>query len=59
VRIIATSREPLRAEGEQIYPVPPLAVPAAEGDDPRNTARFSCSSRGRERRNRTSRRPGA
>jgi len=34
VRIIATSREPLRAEGEQIYPVPPLAVPAAEGDDP-------------------------
>jgi len=34
VRIIATSREPLRAEGEQIYPVPPLAVPGAEGDDP-------------------------
>jgi predicted ATPase/DNA-binding winged helix-turn-helix (wHTH) protein len=34
VRIIATSREPLRAEGEQIYPVPPLAVPAADGDDP-------------------------
>ena len=34
VRIIATSREPLRAQGEQIYPVPPLAVPAAEGDDP-------------------------
>jgi predicted ATPase len=33
-RIIATSREPLRTEGEQIYPVPPLAVPAAEGDDP-------------------------
>jgi predicted ATPase len=27
VRIIATSREPLRAEGEQIYGVPPLAVP--------------------------------
>jgi predicted ATPase len=34
VHIIATSREPLGAEGEQIYPVPPLAVPAAEGDDP-------------------------
>jgi predicted ATPase/DNA-binding winged helix-turn-helix (wHTH) protein len=34
VHIIATSREPLRAEGEQIYPVPPLAVPAAKGDDP-------------------------
>ncbi|HEY2538183.1 MAG TPA: winged helix-turn-helix domain-containing protein [Stellaceae bacterium] len=34
VHIIATSREPLRAEGEQIYPVPPLAVPALEGEDP-------------------------
>jgi predicted ATPase/DNA-binding winged helix-turn-helix (wHTH) protein len=34
VHIIATSREPLRVEGEQIYPVPPLAVPGAEGDDP-------------------------
>jgi predicted ATPase len=34
VLIITTSREPLRAEGEQIYPVPPLAVPAAEGEDP-------------------------
>ena len=34
VRIIATSREPLRAEGEQVYPVPALAVPAGEGDDP-------------------------
>jgi predicted ATPase/DNA-binding winged helix-turn-helix (wHTH) protein len=27
-RVIATSRDPLRAEGEWIYPVPPLAVPA-------------------------------
>ena len=37
LRIIATSREPLRAEGEQTYPVPPLAVPAedtAAEDDP-------------------------
>lgn len=34
VRIIATSRERLRAEGEWVYPVAPLAVPAAEGDDP-------------------------
>jgi predicted ATPase len=34
VRIIATSRELLRVEGEQVYPVPPLAVPAAEGEDP-------------------------
>ena len=29
-RVIATSREPLKAEGEWLYPVPPLAVPAAE-----------------------------
>jgi predicted ATPase/DNA-binding winged helix-turn-helix (wHTH) protein len=34
VRVIATSREPLRAEGEQIYRVPQLAVPPAEDDDP-------------------------
>jgi predicted ATPase/DNA-binding winged helix-turn-helix (wHTH) protein len=37
VRVIATSREPLRVEGERIYPVPPLAVPtdnAETGDDP-------------------------
>jgi len=26
-RVIATSREPLRAEGERVFPVPPLAVP--------------------------------
>ena len=30
VQIIATSREPLRVEGEWIYPVPPLYVPAAD-----------------------------
>jgi len=34
VRILATSREPLRVEGEQIYPVPPLALPAPEAEDP-------------------------
>src|SRR5229473_6493535 len=36
-RVIATSREPLRIEGEWVYPVPPLAVPAAgspDGEDP-------------------------
>jgi predicted ATPase/DNA-binding winged helix-turn-helix (wHTH) protein len=26
-RVIATSREPLRVEGERVFPVPPLAVP--------------------------------
>jgi predicted ATPase/DNA-binding winged helix-turn-helix (wHTH) protein len=36
-RVIATSREPLRAEGEWVYPVPPLAIPTAgspDGEDP-------------------------
>jgi predicted ATPase len=28
VRMIATSRDPLRVDGEWIFPVPPLAVPA-------------------------------
>jgi predicted ATPase len=35
--IIATSREPLRAGGEWVYPVQPLAVPAVDlgaDDDP-------------------------
>jgi len=30
--VLATSREPLGAEGEQVAPVPPLEVPAAEGE---------------------------
>jgi predicted ATPase/DNA-binding winged helix-turn-helix (wHTH) protein len=33
VHVIATSREPLRAEGEWIYPVLPLAVPAEDAVD--------------------------
>ena len=33
VHVIATSREPLKAEGERIYPVPPLAVPADDAED--------------------------
>jgi predicted ATPase/DNA-binding winged helix-turn-helix (wHTH) protein len=32
-RIIATSREPLRVEGERVYPVPPLTVPAEDLQD--------------------------
>jgi DNA-binding winged helix-turn-helix (wHTH) protein len=33
VNVIATSREPLKAEGEWIYPVPPLAVPVKAAED--------------------------
>jgi DNA-binding winged helix-turn-helix (wHTH) protein len=33
VHVIATSREPLKAEGERVYPVPPLAVPAEDAED--------------------------
>jgi predicted ATPase/DNA-binding winged helix-turn-helix (wHTH) protein len=33
VHLIATSREPLQAEGEQLYPVPPLAAPAEDADN--------------------------
>jgi predicted ATPase len=33
VHVIATSREPLKAEGEWIFPVPPLAVPAEAAGD--------------------------
>ncbi|MGY1837206.1 BTAD domain-containing putative transcriptional regulator [Blastococcus sp. SYSU DS0510] len=34
VRVLATSREPLRAAGEQRYPVDPLPVPSATETDP-------------------------
>jgi len=39
-RIIATSREPLRAEGEWVYPVPPLAVPAEDAEDVDDLLRY-------------------
>jgi predicted ATPase/DNA-binding winged helix-turn-helix (wHTH) protein len=39
-RIIATSREPLRTEGEQIYPVPPLDVPLADMDESTEPLRY-------------------
>ncbi|HET6609733.1 MAG TPA: winged helix-turn-helix domain-containing protein [Rhodopila sp.] len=33
VHVIATSREPLQADGERLYPVPPLTVPAEDAGD--------------------------
>ncbi|MGA2996597.1 ATP-binding protein [Bradyrhizobium sp.] len=39
-RVIATSREPLRAEGEWVYPVPPLAVPAEDSPDDEAPLRY-------------------
>jgi predicted ATPase/class 3 adenylate cyclase len=39
LRIMATSREPLRAEGEHLYQVPPLDVPAADAHDPDDVLR--------------------
>ena len=35
VRILATSREPLSCHGEQVFEVPPLALP---GEDVRNSS---------------------
>jgi DNA-binding winged helix-turn-helix (wHTH) protein len=40
-RIIATSREPLRSEGEWVYPVPPLAVPAEDAGADEDVARYA------------------
>ena len=40
VQLLATSREPLRAEGEWVYPVPPLAVPAADAEDADDLLRY-------------------
>jgi predicted ATPase/DNA-binding winged helix-turn-helix (wHTH) protein len=41
LKILATSREPLRAEGECVYPVPALAVPGEEVTDPEAQLRHS------------------
>ncbi len=40
LRLLATSREPLRAEGEWVYPVPPLAVPAEDAEDGDDLRRY-------------------
>ncbi|MBI1774944.1 MAG: winged helix-turn-helix domain-containing protein [Proteobacteria bacterium] len=39
IRVVATSREPLRAEGERIYNLPPLSVPAVGAEDPEEVLR--------------------
>jgi predicted ATPase/DNA-binding winged helix-turn-helix (wHTH) protein len=39
-RVVATSREPLRAEGEWVYLVSPLAVPSEGGPDSDDPARY-------------------
>jgi predicted ATPase/DNA-binding winged helix-turn-helix (wHTH) protein len=39
-RVIATSREPLRAEGEWVYRVPPLAVPPEGNPDSEDPLRY-------------------
>ena len=38
--VIATSREPLRAEGECVYRVPPLAVPPEDSPDTEDPLRY-------------------
>jgi predicted ATPase/DNA-binding winged helix-turn-helix (wHTH) protein len=40
MHIIITSREPLKAEGEWVYPVPPLAVPAEDVEDETDLLRY-------------------
>jgi predicted ATPase/DNA-binding winged helix-turn-helix (wHTH) protein len=39
-RVIATSREPLRAEGEWVYPVPPLGLPTEDSPDNEDVLRY-------------------
>ncbi|HEY2539307.1 MAG TPA: winged helix-turn-helix domain-containing protein, partial [Stellaceae bacterium] len=40
VHFIATSREPLNVEGEWVYPVSPLAVPAEDADEQDDPLRY-------------------
>jgi DNA-binding winged helix-turn-helix (wHTH) protein len=44
VRVLATSREPLRTEGERLYRVPPLAVPAEDMEDTEELLRHGAGS---------------
>src|SRR5208337_3290625 len=40
LHLIATSREPLRTEGEWVYPVPPLGTPAEHAEDHDDPLRY-------------------
>jgi predicted ATPase len=40
VFVLATSREPLRSEGENLYRVPPLGVPSEDNPDPEDILRY-------------------
>ena len=40
VHVIATSREPLKGEGERLFPVSPLAVPADDAEDGEDFQRY-------------------
>src|SRR5438270_1724807 len=40
IQVIATSREPLRTDGEWVYPVPPLAVPKEGSPDSEDPLRY-------------------
>jgi predicted ATPase/DNA-binding SARP family transcriptional activator len=42
VRVLVTSREPLRIPGESLWPVPPLPVPPTFGQDPGEPAPDRC-----------------
>ena len=48
-QVVVTSREPLKAEGEWIYPVPPLAVPTRDAEDKDDLLRYGAVRLFRER----------
>jgi len=43
VQVIATSREPLRAEGEWVYRVPPLDIPPEHSDELEGVLKYSAA----------------
>jgi predicted ATPase/DNA-binding winged helix-turn-helix (wHTH) protein len=43
MQVVATSREPLRAEGEWVYRVPPLDIPPDEANGPEEVEQYSAA----------------